>query len=81
MSLEIDILFIRGKMRHKNNLQVVKSSVNRISSRIDRIIRSRKTIAIGFAASLMLSQLCLSCKDTSKSDYIIKTIVTTQAGE
>jgi hypothetical protein len=52
----------------------MKLGVSRISSRINRIIRSRKTIAIGFAASLTLSQLCLSCKDTSKSDYIVKTM-------
>jgi hypothetical protein len=62
------------KMRHKRNLHGVRSIVRRISSRIDRIIRSRKTIAIGFAGSLMLSQLCLSCKDTSKSDYTVKTM-------
>jgi hypothetical protein len=61
-------------MRYQNNLQVMKLVVSRISLRIDRIIRSRKTIAIGFAASLTLSQLCVSCKDTSASDYSVKTI-------
>jgi hypothetical protein len=61
-------------MRSKNNLQGMKLVFSRISSRIDRIIRSRKTIAIGFAASLTLSQLFVSCKDTSKSDYSVKTM-------
>jgi hypothetical protein len=59
-------------MRYQNNLQEMKLVVSRISSRITRIIRSRKTFIIGFAASLTLSQLCLSCQDTSKSDYSVK---------
>jgi hypothetical protein len=37
-------------------------------------VRSRKPIAVGFAAWLMLSQLCLSCTDTSRSDYSVKTM-------
>jgi hypothetical protein len=37
-------------------------------------MRSRRTFIIGFAASLTLSQLCLSCQDTSESDYSVKMI-------
>jgi hypothetical protein len=37
-------------------------------------VRSRKSIAVGFAAWLILSQLCGGCKDTSKSDYSMKTM-------
>jgi hypothetical protein len=36
--------------------------------------KSRKPIAIGFAAWLIISQLCGGCKDTSKSDYSVKTM-------
>jgi hypothetical protein len=35
-------------------------------------IRSRKPIAVGFAAWLILSQLCGGCKDNSKSDYSVE---------
>jgi hypothetical protein len=59
-------------MRYQNNLQGMKLVVSRISSRVDRIIRSRKTFIIGFTASLTLSQLCVSCQDTSASDYSVK---------
>jgi hypothetical protein len=61
-------------MRYQNNLQGMKLVVSRISSRVDRIVRSRKTITIGLATSLMLSQLFVSCKDTSASDYLVKTM-------
>jgi hypothetical protein len=37
-------------------------------------IRSRKPIAVGFAALLMIGQLCGGCKDTSRSDYSVKTM-------
>jgi hypothetical protein len=61
-------------MRSKNNLQGVRSIVSQIYRRIARIMFSDKTIASGFAVSLMLSQLFVSCKDTSKSDYLVKTM-------
>jgi hypothetical protein len=61
-------------MRSKNNLQGVRSIVSQIYRRIARIMFSDKTIASGFAVSLMLIQLCGGCKDTSKSEYFVKTI-------
>jgi hypothetical protein len=61
-------------MRSKHNLQGVRSIVSQIRSRIPRIIRSRKTIAIGFATSLILSQLYLSCLKADKSTHYVKTI-------
>jgi hypothetical protein len=59
-------------MRNQHNLQGMKLGINQVYTRIARTIRSRRTIAIGFAGSLMLSQLCISCKDTSESDYSVK---------
>jgi hypothetical protein len=61
-------------MRSKNNLQGVRSIVSQIYRRIARIMFSNKTIASGFAVSLMLIQLCGGCKDTSKSEYFMKTV-------
>ncbi len=59
-------------MRSKSNLQGVRSIVSQICSRIPRIIRSRKTFVIGFTASLILSQLCLSCLKVDKSTHYVK---------
>jgi hypothetical protein len=61
-------------MRSKNNLQGVRSIVSQICSRIARIIRPHKTFFIGFAASLILSQLCLSCTKEDKSTHYLKMI-------
>jgi uncharacterized membrane protein len=41
-------------MRHKNNLQGVKSIVSQICSRIARIIRSRKIFVIGLVTALLI---------------------------
>lgn len=41
-------------MRSKNNLQGVRSIVRQICSRIDRLIRSHKTVVIGFVAVLLI---------------------------
>jgi hypothetical protein len=41
--------------------------------KIDRLIRSRKTIAIVLVVSLIMIQLCQSCANTSKSEYFVKT--------
>jgi hypothetical protein len=57
-------------MRLKNNWYDVKS----ILRQVERLIRTRKTITIAFVVSLILTQLCGSCTDTSKSDYVVKTI-------
>jgi hypothetical protein len=59
-------------MRSKNNLQGVRSIVSRICSHIPLIIRSHKTFFIGFAASLILSQLFLSCSKEVKSTHYVK---------
>jgi hypothetical protein len=37
-------------------------------------VRSRKSIAVGFAAWLMLSQLCLSCTKEDKSTHYLKMV-------
>jgi hypothetical protein len=57
------------------NVKLRKLSTNTMILNTSIALRIRgKPIAVGFAVWLIISQLCGGCKDTSKSDYLVKTM-------
>jgi hypothetical protein len=61
-------------MRHQFNSDPPRSIVHRMYLRINRFIRSHKTISIGFVALLILSQLCLSCTKKDRNTHYVKMV-------